>query len=209
MSNIKVRWLGLSCWKLEAGGMSIVVDPYTGVRGLPEFKTEANAVYCSHHHGDHGYTEAVDIVPYEGEPVFNVRTVETYHDGQQGALRGNNLIHIFEAFGFSVVHCGDLGHLLSEEQVKAVGKCDMLLVPIGGHYTIDAEQAKNVALALGAKVIVPMHYREGEMGHDVVAEAEPFMGMWDDRPVMHIDSDTIVLTGGEEPQVVRLTFKGV
>ncbi len=208
MSNITIKWLGLSCYKLTCGDATLVLDPYTGVRGFPEFKTSANAVYCSHHHGDHGYVQAVDIVPYAGALPFTVTTIDTFHDDAEGAKRGPNVVHIIEYAGVRVAHFGDLGHLLSEEQIRAIGKVDAIMLPVGGFYTIDADGAKSVCDALQPNVVIPMHYREGEQGHDVINTVEPFLALWDKGLVSHPDTDTIVIEKNMSLQVVQLTFKG-
>ena len=208
MSKITIKWLGLSCYKLTCGDAAVVLDPYTGVRGFPEFKTTANAVFCSHQHGDHGYVQAVELLSYEGELPFAVTVVDTWHDDAQGAKRGPNKIHIIEHGGIRVAHFGDLGHLLSAEQIAAIGKIDAALIPVGGFYTIDAQAAKAVCDALQPNVVIPMHYREGEMGHDGIETVEPFLNLWDKNVVSHPDTDTIVIEKDMEKQVVQLTYKG-
>lgn len=208
MSNITIKWLGLSCYKLTCGDAAVVLDPYTGVRGFPEFKTTANAVYCSHQHGDHGYVQAVDILPYEGELPFSVTAVDTWHDDAEGTKRGPNKIHIIEYAGIRVAHFGDLGHLLSAAQIEAIGKVDAVLIPVGGFYTIDAQAAKIVCDALTPNVVIPMHYREGEMGHDGIETVEPFLSLWEKDIVSHPDTDTIVIEKDMPQQVVQLTWKG-
>lgn len=208
MSNIMIQWLGLSCYKLTCGDATLVLDPYTGVRGFPEFKTSANAVYCSHQHGDHGYVQAVDILPYAGDLPFAVTAVDTFHDDAEGTKRGPNLIHVIEYDGIRVAHCGDLGHPLSEAQIQAIGRVDALLVPVGGFYTIDAQGAKGVCDALQPRVVIPMHYREGEMGHDGIETVEPFLSLWEKDIVSHPDTDTIVIEKEMPLQVVQLTWKG-
>ena len=208
MSNITIKWLGLSCYKLTCGDATLVLDPYTGVRGFPEFRTAANAVYCSHNHGDHGYVQAVDIVPYAGELPFKVEIVDTFHDDAEGAKRGPNKVHIIEHQGVRVAHFGDLGHMLSEAQIRAIGAVDAVMIPVGGFYTVDGMGAKAVCDALQPRVVIPMHYREGEQGHDAIDTVEPFLALWDKKLVSHPDTDTIVITKEMPQQVVQLTFKG-
>ena len=194
MSKITIKWLGLSCYKLTCGDAAVVLDPYTGVRGFPEFKTTANAVFCSHQHGDHGYVQAVELLPYEGELPFAVTVVDTWHDDAQGAKRGPNKIHIIEHEGIRVAHFGDLGHLLSAEQIAAIGKIDAALIPVGGFYTIDAEDARAVCEALQPRVVIPMHYRHDGHGLAVVAGVEPFLALWDKEEVYREESNTIAIT---------------
>jgi len=208
MSNITIQWLGLSCYKLTCGDATLVLDPYTGVRGFPEFRTTANAVYCSHGHGDHGYVQAVEIMPYTGDLPFKVDTVDTFHDDAEGAKRGPNKVHIIEYNGIRVAHFGDLGHPLSAAQVEAIGTVEAIMVPVGGFYTVDAQGAKGVCDVLQPKVVIPMHYREGEQGHDAINTVEPFLALWDEQLVSHPDTDTVVIEKDMPMQVVQLTYKG-
>lgn len=169
-----VTWLGHACFLLEQEGYRIVIDPYTDVEGYPDVKTEAHAVYCSHEHHDHSYREGVTLLPRRESP-FAVREIASFHDGEQGALRGENTIRVFTAGGVSVCHLGDLGHVLSEEQVEAIGRVDVLLVPVGGVYTLNGEEAKTVVRQLGPRCTVPMHYRHAPWGLPNVAGVERFL----------------------------------
>lgn len=208
MSKATVQWLGHSCYRIECGGASLVLDPYDHVQGYPELHTEANYVYCSHNHGDHGYVQAVEIRPMTGEDPFEVRTVSTFHDDAQGAKRGPNLIHVVKVGGFTIAHFGDLGHLLSEEQVKELGHVDLALMPVGGHYTVDAPTAKQVLDAVGPRWIVPMHYRRGSLGFDVIAEPEAFTSLYPAEQVHECDDDTLTLSNELPAGVYVLSFKG-
>lgn len=175
MSDLIIRWLGHACFMLECEERTAVIDPYNSVPGYPELHCEAGEVYASHtQHDDHGYFEAVKIVSQPGKSPFKVSTVDTFHDDQGGELRGKNRITIFEAAGMRVAHFGDLGHLLTEEQAEAVNGVDIALIPVGGFYTIDGPQAAEIIKTIGARVTVPMHFRRGDKGFDVIAEPEAF-----------------------------------
>lgn len=203
--HVSIKWLGLSCFKVSFGSQSIVIDPYTGVRGYPELTASANAVYCSHNHGDHNYVEAVKILPLSAESLFSVGTVDTFHDDENGAKRGANLIHLVDVGGFRIAHLGDLGHMLDERQIKEMGRVDVLMVPVGGFYTINAGVAKRIADALNPSVIIPMHYKDGEQGHDVVEGVGPFLSLFDEADIKHIEGDSLVLDNdmGEIVAVMR------
>lgn len=175
---MKLTWLGHACFALEQDGYRIVIDPYEGVHGYPELQTEAHAVLCSHGHHDHNAVEFVTLLPQKESNPFTVRTVETCHDEQGGALRGKNTIHVISAGGVTVAHLGDLGHRLTAEQLAAVGKVDGVLVPVGGVYTVDAENAKAVCDAIGPQWIVPMHYQHPPYGLTNVAGVEDFLRLW-------------------------------
>ena len=135
-----ITWLGHSCFRLESAGYGLVIDPYRVVAGYPPLRVEANAVYISHHHFDHDCLEAVTLLP-GGENPFAVETFSTFHDDCQGALRGDNTVHIFRAEGMTVVHLGDLGCALTAAQEEKISGCDALMLPVGGTYTIDAAAA--------------------------------------------------------------------
>lgn len=174
---MKLTWLGHACFLLEQDGYRIVIDPYTGVEGYPDLRIPAHQVVCSHHHFDHDAVGCVDLLA-EAESPFAIRTVETCHDDQGGALRGSNTIHIFTAGGVSVAHLGDLGHQLTAEQLASIGKVDAVLVPVGGVYTVDAQGAKRVCEAVGPWCVVPMHYHHPPYGLPNVAGVEDFLALW-------------------------------
>lgn len=174
---MKIEWLGLSCFRIRAGGASVVIDPYSHVRGYGDVHTTAGMVLKSHEHGDHAYLAGVNI---EKQPieVFHVTQYASFHDDEGGKLRGQNTIHVIEAEGKRVAHLGDLGHLLDTGTAAALRGVDVLLIPVGGFYTIDAMDAKAVADAVAPKVVVPMHYREGAYGHEVIGTLEEFLRLY-------------------------------
>ena len=200
-----ITWLGHSCFALESGGYRVVIDPYQGVEGLPDTSTEANAVYCSHQHGDHAYTQGVRITEKAPSP-FSVREVATCHDDQGGSLRGPNTVRCFTAEWLTVAHLGDLGHRLTAAQVEAIGPCYALLLPVGGYYTIDAPTAKAVAEQLRPRVIIPMHYRFGTHGLPVIGTVEDFTSLYPPQQVHVYDTSTFSLTADTAPQVAVLAY---
>ena len=188
-----ITWLGHACFLLESEGCRVILDPCKGVPGVPDTRCEADAVYCSHTHFDHSYTDQITIRPERPSP-FTVREEASYHDDASGTKRGENTIRVLTAESVSVVHLGDLGHSLSTEQLTQIAKCDVLLLPIGGTYTLDTAQAKQVADAIGARVVIPMHYRKGAMGFDVLQTVDEFTDQYDDALVHHSDTNTITIT---------------
>ena len=174
---MKLTWMGHACFLLEQDGYRVVLDPYTKVEGYPELQLTAHEVLCSHHHFDHDYTDAVTLLPPEKSP-FAVQTVATFHDDQDGALRGANTIHVLTAGGVTVAHLGDLGHPLSREQLDAIGPVDGVLVPVGGVYTVDAAGARQVCRSLRPRWVVPMHYRHAPYGLPNLSGVEPFVNLW-------------------------------
>ena len=201
---MKLTWLGHSCFVLEYDGYRTVLDPYF-VESYPELHVSAHEVLCSHGHRDHSFAEAVTRIADGKKSPFTVETVDTFHDEKQGALRGENKMHIVRADGLTVVHAGDLGHELNVAQLAAVKGCDVLLLPVGGYYTIDAPTAKKIADAISPRVIVPMHYRFGKHGYDVIGTLDAFAGLYD--TVQYLDSDTFELTADAPRGVIVPKFQ--
>lgn len=152
--------------ELESG-LRILTDPYDPSCGYPVTPVTADVVLVSHGHHDHAAVETVPGEPrvikeagkYTLSPDVTVTAIEACHDDEGGAKRGKNLLFLIEAEGLRVAHLGDLGHLPTEEQVKALAPLDAVMIPVGGFFTIDAETAKKVAEMLQARIVLPMHYR--------------------------------------------------
>lgn len=189
---MKLTWLGHACFSLEQDGYTILLDPYAGVEGYPPLRAAAHQVFCSHQHFDHNAVEAVRMLP-AGECPFTVREVPAFHDGQGGALRGENTIRVFSAAGVSAAHLGDLGHQLSAEQIGAIGPVDLVMVPVGGTYTVDAAGAKLVCEALAPKWVVPMHYRHAPYGLPNVGTVEDFLALWRPEQVRRLEGPALEL----------------
>lgn len=169
---MKIEYLGHACFKLDD---SLVIDPYKdgSVPNLKPLRTTANKVICSHQHADHSGTENVEIVP--GENTFEIEEVPSWHDDQQGALRGPNTIFVITKNGEKLVHLGDLGHFPTDEQLDKIKEADYLLIPVGGYYTFAPEVAVKVCRAANPKQIIPMHYRTAEYGYPEVGTNEEFL----------------------------------
>ena len=116
---MRITWLGHACFLLEQDGYRVVIDPFRDVPGFRDVSVEADMVLCSHGHFDHAHTDGITLRE-GGENPFTVETVETFHDEAGGALRGKNTVHILHAGGLKVVHLGDLGHRLTEEQADVL-----------------------------------------------------------------------------------------
>jgi L-ascorbate metabolism protein UlaG (beta-lactamase superfamily) len=173
---MKIKYLAHSSFLLTAAsGTRIITDPYTvndHFKYSP-ISEAADIVTVTHGHGDHNNVAAVKGSPQvvkESAEVKGVRikTVPTMHDASGGKERGQNIIFCFDIDGVKVVHCGDLGHLLTDNQVVEVGKVHVLLIPVGGYYTIDARTAQEVADQVRARVIIPMHYKTDKTGVPIV-----------------------------------------
>lgn len=170
-----ITWCGHACFLLESSCGSVVFDPYAPGK-VPGWKLPAltaDKVVCSHGHADHNWAEGVKLT---GRTFTGKLTqIPSFHDDRRGALRGENLITLVEAEDLRVVHMGDIGCALTAEQIDALGRVDVLMIPVGGHYTVDAAQAREIAKALGAAIVIPMHYRGRGFGYDVIGTVEPFL----------------------------------
>lgn len=174
---MKLIWNGHSCFTLVTEQGTVVMDPYKDdcVPGYAPLRLSADGVYCSHGHNDHSGT---GVVTLSGAPCgVTVSTLDTWHDEVKGAKRGASRIHIFSAEGMRVAHLGDLGCELTEEQAEALRDVDVLLIPVGGFYTIDARQAAAIAARLSPRVVVPMHYRGESFGYEVLAPVDDFLSL--------------------------------
>jgi L-ascorbate metabolism protein UlaG (beta-lactamase superfamily) len=166
---MKIKYLGHACFMITSHtGVKIITDPYTtgGDLTYGEIKESADIVTVSHDHFDHNNVSAVHgnpkVVRGAGRSTakeIEFRGIASYHDEAKGKLRGNNTIFCFEVDGIRVCYLGDLGHLLDSKQVAEIGSVDILLIPVGGYYTIDAKAATQVCNQLKPKVIIPMHYK--------------------------------------------------
>ena len=194
---MKLTWYGHSCFKAEFMGGSVVLDPYAPgkVPGLELPQMEADMVICSHKHGDHYSPDSVHISGRSHR--LAVEQIETFHDGSGGALRGTNTVSVVSSDGIRLAHLGDLGHELSPAQLAALGRIDVLLIPVGGYYTIDAAQAKSVIGAVKPKITVPMHYRFKDRGLAPLAEIDDFLAaigqelsIYSADSVIEIESET-------------------
>lgn len=178
--TIRLTWHGHACFTIDNNKWILAIDPYKPeMIGYPPLRIKAHAMLASHQHEDHNYHAAVDFLPApEAEVIQHLaaddawpeqmhsstyfyKTVASKHDAAGGKKRGENTIHIIRSKGISIAHLGDLGHELDKGLVDAIGAVDLLLLPVGGHYTIDAKQAVQAIKQLKPRNVVPMHYQIG------------------------------------------------
>ena len=174
MSKVTVEYLGHSCFRLNYQGQRIVLDPYAdgSVPGLAPLRAAAEFVYCSHDHADHNAVRCVRLTNPAPEPAFQVREYLTDHDDAGGAKRGRNTVRVFTFGTLRVAHFGDLGRPLTAAETEALSGLDMVLMPVGGFYTIDAATAKEILRKIAPRVTVPMHFRTDDADYDVLAHID-------------------------------------
>lgn len=211
---MEITWFGHSCFRLREGGVSVVTDPYDRGLGYTLPRLRADVVTTSHNAPGHAMTAAIKEDPkilsgpgeYEVKGVF-ITGIPTWHAPAGSQPKERNTVFLFDFNGLTVCHLGDLGHLLSEQQVEAIDEVDVLLIPIGGHRTIDASQAAEVISQLEPRIVIPMHYQTpaflGSLdGLDKFLRA---MGMSAAEPQEMLKVSAADLP--EETQVVVLEYK--
>jgi len=168
---MKIKYLAHAAFLITAeGGARIVTDPYEAGGGIKhgEINETADIVTVSHEHGDHNNVSAVKgnpaVVQTSGEVKgVSIKSIPAAHDDKGGSQRGKNMIFCFNVDGVNVCHAGDLGHMLTADQVKAIGKVDVLMLPVGGFFTIDAATATKVIDQLKPAVVIPMHFKTDKL----------------------------------------------
>ena len=201
---MKLTWYGHSCFMIESRAGRVVFDPYAdgSVPGLTLKPLTADLVLCSHGHADHAGEDKVTLTGEQTD--YTVETLGCWHDDANGQKRGENLIRIVSGGGARVCHLGDVGHMLSKGQIKAIGHVDALLIPVGGFYTIDAATARELADAIDAQLVIPMHYRGEGFGYDVIDTVQPFLDLT--KNVEFVDGSSIELPDFGAPRTVVLKF---
>ena len=161
-----ISWLGHSCFRIKGKHATVITDPYSPDLGYSLGKPTARIVTVSHQHVGHAYVQGIGGVPrpvtgpgeYEISGVLIIG-IATFHDGEKGKKRGKNTVYLMEVDEISVCHLGDLGHVLTAEQVEEIDNVDVLLLPVGGVSTINAPVAAEVVRQLEPKAVIPMHYK--------------------------------------------------
>jgi len=165
-----ITWQGQACFKLQdktgPEGVTVVTDPFDKSIGLKVPNFEADIITVSHQHHDHNNVAALRGTPfvidcageYDRKGVL-IEGVDSFHDDKGGAERGANVIYRIEIDDISVTHLGDLGHALDNDQIEKLAGTDILLIPVGGKYTIDAKRAVEVISQIEPRIVIPMHYK--------------------------------------------------
>ena len=206
---MKIKWLGHASFMITSDtGIKILTDPY-GVRAdlsYGEIRESADIVTVSHEHGDHNNVAAVRGNPQVVRGAAKVKGIELKgipccHDDAGGKLRGKNTMLCFEVDGIRVCHLGDLGHQLSDKEVAELGKVDILLIPVGGFYTIDAKVAGQVCDRLKPKVIIPMHFRNDKCAFPIAGVDEFLQGK---AGISRLDGSEAEFKAGELPASTQI-----
>lgn len=211
---MKIKWYGHSAFYLATdGGARIIIDPYEsqafgGAIAYGSITDEADLVLTSHEHDDHSYTKDLkgkfvhikEKGTYEEKGV-KIRAIETFHDTSRGQERGKNLIFLITADDITIAHLGDLGHILEDATLQRIGKIDILLLPVGGFYTIDAKEATRVMGDLKPSLTIPMHYKTKKCGLPIGAVDEFIK---DKQKVTRVNTSEILVTKATLPKTEEI-----
>ena len=211
---MEITWLGHSCFRLKGKQATVITDPFSPAIGYTLGKVTADIVTVSHPHPGHSYVQGVADEPrvlkspgeYESGGVLTVG-VHTFHDNEKGAQRGKNTVFVIDVDDVMICHLGDLGHVLTAEQVAEINGVDVLLIPVGNVSTIDAVQAAQIVRQLEPKIVIPMHYKTEAEKKDLET-ADRFlkeMGVKEAiaQPKLLVNKSSLPLT----MQVVMLSYK--
>jgi len=188
---MEINWLGHSCFRLKGKQATVITDPYPPDLGYSLGKPTAHIVTVSHQHLGHSYTQGINGEPrlvtgpgeYEIHGVL-ISGIATFHDRERGQQRGKNTVYVIEVDEISVCHLGDLGHVLTAEQVEEIDDVDVLLLPVGGVSTINASIAAEIVRQVEPKAVIPMHYKTEAISR----ELEPVGRFLKEIGVQQIDS---------------------
>jgi L-ascorbate metabolism protein UlaG (beta-lactamase superfamily) len=172
---MEITWFGQSCFKIQDKNIILITDPYNSELGLkPLYGLKADIVTVSHDHCNHNNIDVVlgveEKAPfiisspgeYEIKNIF-IYGIPCFHDKEQGKQKGLNTVYLIKINEITIAHLGDLGHILSDEQLEKIEKVDILLIPVGGIFTIDAKEAKQIINQIEPKIVIPMHYKIPEL----------------------------------------------
>ena len=176
-----IKYLGHASFFIKSKEAKLVTDPFDPkMVGLKFPKVEADIVTVSHHHSDHDQTNLINgeplVIDMPGEyekKGLRVFGHQSYHDKQKGAERGENIVYKIEGEGVSLLHCGDLGIVLDDAFIDTIGDVDVLLVPVGGFFTIDAVEASELVKKIEPSIVIPMNYNSSKLNQQVFAKLLP------------------------------------
>lgn len=204
---MKLQYLGHSSFRIISDmGMTVVTDPYkSDMVGLQMPQVRCDVVTMSHHHADHDCTESIlghpteiDVCGACAADDVAINSFETFHDDKKGSLRGKNLVFTFLVDGLKIAHLGDIG-CLDEKVAQSLVGCDLLLVPVGGTYTVDHLGAKWYVDKINPKIVIPMHYKMGTSTIDI-APVDDFLSLFDQQQIRHV-GDTLNLFDTPENEI--------
>ncbi|MDD2619220.1 MAG: MBL fold metallo-hydrolase [Syntrophomonadaceae bacterium] len=209
---MKIRWLGHASFLIETEEKRIITDPFDEKSGYPVFPQEVDIATVSHEHWDHN---AVHVL--KGNPMIikgagdfgldkiRIKGISSFHDKNQGKNRGTNTIYKIISEGLNLLHLGDLGQILTREQIREIGKVDVLFIPVGGNYTIDAKDALAIVEQIKPGIIIPMHFKTAHVTINL-APVEAFVCQFErcvKKPYLELSKEGL----GSQPLVMLLDYQ--
>ena len=210
---MEITWYGRACFRLRGRDATVISDPCPPSTGFVAGKHSVDLLTISHDHPDHSYTRSINAgltLTRPGECEYRdllVTAVRAFHDGEGGAARGQSVIFAVEIDGVHVCHLGDLGHLLTDEQLSELGPIDVLLVPVGGQTTLSPAEAAEVVSQVSPKLVIPMHYAVDGGSVDLFG-AEKFLHEMAAEPIRQPKAQVTASSLPDETQVVVLEPRG-
>jgi len=209
---MEITWLGHSSFLIEdSSGRKILTDPFDETVGYDVYRGKPDIITISHHHFDHDYVALMpqSVQKLDSPGLFDfdgikITGIPSFHDKSKGSKRGKNTIFIIEADGYRICHLGDLGYVLSASEIESLGKIDVLMIPVGGVFTIDAAEAEVLSKAIGSRIILPMHYKTPALNFEL-SGVEPFLSRMEDAEKTDSNKITLhgVLKGSSQVKVLK------
>lgn len=209
---MKIKWNGHASFTITSkAGLKIVTDPYEsggfgGALKYAPITDQADIALVSHEHADHNYTAGLKgsprVLKNSGE-VKGIKfdAIPCFHDSSRGSQRGKNTIFCFSVDDIRIAHFGDLGHSLDDEQIKKLGKVDLLLIPVGGFFTIDAKQAQQLTTRINPGIVIPMHYKTSKVDFPI-QPPDAFLAQF--TKVKKLDLSEVEINKSDIPQTTEV-----
>lgn len=216
---MEITYLGHSSFRIKSKKATVVTDPFdSGMVGLKFPKVSADLITVSHDHKDHNRSDLVSgvkmVISEPGEyevSEVSIIGIQTFHDNQEGKLRGKNTVYVFETEGLRLAHLGDLGHKLNDDVVEDLGTIDILMLPVGGVYTIGPTEASDIVRSIEPSIVIPMHYRVKGINNETFGKLSPLEDFLKDVGLPVEESEKLVIKKGDilegESKVVVLKTK--
>lgn len=206
---MNIHWLGHASFLIESGNMHLITDPFDENLGYPVWEQALDLVTVSHEHWDHNAADRLKGKPrvVRGPGHFElgnfiISGLSSFHDKSGGSERGENNIYKISAEGLNLLHLGDLGHALTARQLAEIGAVDVLMIPVGGKYTINAREAFDIVNAIHPRIVIPMHFNTPHLSFKL-APVEEFSCQFDrviKKPYLqitqtgtHVPTEVIIL----------------
>lgn len=193
-----IKYLGHACFLLElSNNTRLIFDPFGDI-GYKMQKVTADIALISHNHYDHNNVNNVDGIRtavFDADLLKNgvsIKSIKTYHDDKQGALRGENYVHVINADGKKIVHLGDFGEDVLTADLSILNDTDILFIPVGGKYTIDAVSAKYVVDTVKPKIVIPMHFKTPSSTVDI-GFVQDFTNLFDKNIIKTLSTDELII----------------